>query len=114
MLLVWAVVLTTSGADARLGFRPITVDLVCNPCTPSALLRLRRQLPGQVPVKPPQRSPDHWALVPASGHDFAADRLSSIAQPLAHYCHLKVSRPAAQEMNTVDADTYLGMVAQVD
>jgi hypothetical protein len=38
-----------------------------------------------VPVKPPERGPDHWTLVPASGHDFAADRLSGTAQPLALY-----------------------------
>jgi hypothetical protein len=67
-----------------------------------------------VAVEPPERRADHWALVPASGHDFAADRIGGTAQPLAHFSRLKIPRPAAQEMNTVDADTYLGMVAQVD
>jgi hypothetical protein len=71
-------------------------------------------LPGHVLVEPPERRADHRALVPASGHDFAANRLSGAAQPPAHFSRLKISRPAAQEMNTVDADTYLRMVAQVD
>ena len=72
------------------------------------------RLPGHVPVEPAERSPDHWTLVPTSGHDFAADRLSSTAQSLAQCRRLKVPGPAAQEMDTVAADTYLGMVAQVD
>jgi hypothetical protein len=43
----------------------------------------------------------------------ASPRIDSAAtaQPLAHRCRLKVPRPAAQEMDTVDADTYLGMEA---
>jgi hypothetical protein len=98
-------------------------DVPLDPGGSRAQIRAHRQrrrrssqarLPGHVPVEPSERRPDHWPLVPASGHDFAADRLSGTAQPLAHYCRLKVPRPAAQEMNTVDADTYLGMVAQVD
>jgi hypothetical protein len=51
--------------------------------------------------------------MPASGHDFAANRLSGAAQQPAYFSRLKIPRPAAQEMNTVDADTYLRMVTQV-
>src|SRR5215813_2194346 len=76
--------------------------------------RLLPGLPRQVPVDPHQRRPDHRALVPAPCDDFTADRLSGAAQPLAHHRRLIVPRPAAQEMDAVDADTHLGMVAQVD
>jgi len=72
------------------------------------------RLPGQVPVEPLQRRPDQRALGPASRYDFTADRFSGTAQPLAHHCGLMVSRPPPQEMNTVDADPDLGMVAEVD
>jgi len=71
-------------------------------------------LPGQVPVEPLQRGPDHRALMPAPRHDFTADRLSSTAQPLAQDRCLMIPRPPPQKMNTVDADTYFGMVAEVD
>jgi hypothetical protein len=67
-----------------------------------------------VPVDPLQRRPDHRALVPASFDDFTADRLSGAAQSLAHHCRLMVPCAAAQKMDAVDADTHLGMVAQVD
>jgi hypothetical protein len=52
--------------------------------------------------------------MPASRYDFTADRLSGAAQPLAHHCGLMVPRPPPQKMDTVDADTYFGMAAEVD
>jgi hypothetical protein len=52
--------------------------------------------------------------MPAARHNFAADRLGGTAQPLADHCGLLVSRPSPQEMDAVDADTNLGMVAEVD
>src|SRR5207237_1339036 len=71
-------------------------------------------LPGQVPVEPLQRRSDHRPLMPASRHDLAADRLGGTAQRLAHHRGLLVPGPAPQKMDTADADTDFGMVAQVD
>src|SRR5262249_62233195 len=53
-------------------------------------------------------------VVNAPGHDFAAGRFGGAAQPLAHRRRLKVPCPAAQEVDAVDADTDLGMVAEAD
>ena len=67
-----------------------------------------------MPVHPPQRWSDNWALVPSACHDFPADRLSHASQPLAHNRGLIVPGPAAEEVNAVDAYADLGMVAQAD
>ena len=71
-------------------------------------------LPGQVPVEPLQRRPDHRALMPAACHDLPANRLSGTAQRLPHHRGLMVPGPPPQKMDTADADAYLGMVAEVD
>jgi len=67
-----------------------------------------------MPVNPHERGPDHWALVPASRDNLTADRLGSAAHSLPYCGRLNVPGPALQEMDTVDADSYLGMVAEVD
>jgi catechol 2,3-dioxygenase-like lactoylglutathione lyase family enzyme len=71
-------------------------------------------LPGQVPVKPPQRRPDHRALMPAPRHDLPANPLGGTAQRLAHRRGLLVPGPATQKVNTADADADLGMIAEAD
>src|SRR5215471_17204878 len=65
-------------------------------------------------IDPAERWPDHRPVVPAAGHDFTAGRFGGAAQPLAHRRRLKVPCPAAQEVDAVDADTDLGMVAEAD
>src|SRR5258708_24377524 len=72
------------------------------------------ELPGEVPVQPPERGPDHRALVPAAGDDLTADRLCDAAEPLAHHCRLTIPRSADQVANTVVTDTDFGMIAEVD
>src|SRR5579863_7454009 len=52
--------------------------------------------------------------MPASRHDFAADRVCRTAQPLTHHRGLPVPRPPPQEMDAVDADPDFGMAAEVD
>ena len=71
-------------------------------------------LPGQVPVEPLQRWPDHRLLMPASRHDLPADRFGGTAQRLAHHGGLLVPCPAPQKMDAADADADFGMVAEVD
>jgi len=68
-------------------------------------------LPGQVPVEPLQRRPDHRALMPAARHDLPANRLGGTAQRLAHHRGLMVPCLPPQKMDTADADAYLGMAA---
>jgi hypothetical protein len=71
-------------------------------------------LPGQVPVEPLQRRPDPRPLMPASRHDVPADRLGGTAQRLTQRRGSLVPGPAPQKMDTADADTDFGMVAEVD
>ena len=67
-----------------------------------------------MPIDPAKRRPDHRAVVPAPGHHLTAGRFGGAAQPLTHRRRLKVPCPAAQEVDAVDADTDLGMVAEAD
>jgi hypothetical protein len=52
--------------------------------------------------------------MPASRDDLTADRLGGTTHPLANRGRLIIPGPAAEEMNTVDADTDLGMIPEMD
>ena len=69
------------------------------------------RLPGQVPVEPLQRRPDHRALMPASRHDVPADRLAGTAQRLAHHRGLVVPGPAAPGPAGINRSWRSGRVA---
>jgi hypothetical protein len=69
------------GADACLGRSARSRRVSCtSPRIPSPLLSVFAPAANSdVPVKPPERRPDHWVLVPASGYDSVAGSISGTA-----------------------------------
>jgi hypothetical protein len=67
-----------------------------------------------VPIEPAERGPNHRALIQATLDDLLADRLRRPTQALARNRRLVVASASAQEVDTVDADTNLGMGAKVN